>query len=65
MGNDNHVAVSHKLGGVQGRVGGPLVMMKEPVVVMPKFRPFSLHILSSKELRSKLCGNAAHVQIFC
>jgi hypothetical protein len=35
MGNDNHVAVSHKLCGFQGRVGGHIVVMKEPVVVAP------------------------------
>jgi hypothetical protein len=29
MGNDNHVAVSHKLGGFQGRVGGRIVVMKK------------------------------------
>jgi hypothetical protein len=44
MGNDNHVVVSHKLCGFQGRVGG--LVMKEPVVVAPKFGPFSLHIFS-------------------
>jgi hypothetical protein len=45
MGNNNHVAVSHKLYGFQGRVGGRIVMM-EPVVVAPKFQSFSLHIFS-------------------
>jgi hypothetical protein len=45
MGNDNHVVVSHKLCGFQGHVGG-LVMMKEQVVVAPKFQSFSLHIFS-------------------
>jgi hypothetical protein len=44
MGNDNHVVVSHKVCGFQGRVGG--LVMKEPVVVAPKFGPFSLHIFS-------------------
>jgi hypothetical protein len=29
MGNDNHVVVSHKLCGFQGRMGGRVVMMKE------------------------------------
>jgi hypothetical protein len=46
MGNDNHVAVSHKLRGFQGHVGGRIVVMKEPVVVAPKFRSFSSHIFS-------------------
>jgi hypothetical protein len=41
MGNDNHVVVSHKLCGFQGHVGRHDVMMKEPVVVVPKFRSFS------------------------
>jgi hypothetical protein len=45
MGNDNHVVVSHKLYGFQGRVGRH-VMKKEPVVVAPKFWLFSSHIFS-------------------
>jgi hypothetical protein len=45
MGNDNHVVVSHKPCGFQGRVGGRIVM-KKPVVVAPKFRSFLLHIFS-------------------
>jgi hypothetical protein len=32
--------------GFQGNVGGRIVVMKEPVVVSPKFRSFSLHIFS-------------------
>jgi hypothetical protein len=40
MGNDNHVVVSHKLCGFQGCVGGRVAMLKEPVVVAPKFRSF-------------------------
>jgi hypothetical protein len=39
IGNDNHV-VGHKLCGFQWSVGGRVVM-KEPVVVAPKFRSFS------------------------
>jgi hypothetical protein len=46
MGNDNYVVVSHKLCGFQGCVGGRVFMMKEPLVVAPKFRSFSLHIFS-------------------
>jgi hypothetical protein len=46
MGNDNHVVISHKVCGFQGRVGRHVVMMKEPVVVAPKFWSFSLHIFS-------------------
>jgi hypothetical protein len=46
MQNDNHVIVSHELCGFEGRVGGRVVMMKEPVVVAPKFRSFSLHVFS-------------------
>jgi hypothetical protein len=46
MGNDNHVVVSPKLCGFQGRVGGHVVMMKEPAVVAPKFWSFSMHIFS-------------------
>jgi hypothetical protein len=46
MGNDNHVVVSYKLCGFQGRVGGRVVVMKEPVVVAPKFRSLSSHIFS-------------------
>jgi hypothetical protein len=45
MWNDNHVVVSHKLCGFQGRVGGRVVMM-EPVVVAPKFWSFSEHVFS-------------------
>jgi hypothetical protein len=44
MGNDNHVVVSHKLCGFQGRVGGRVVLMKEPVMVVPKFQSFLSHI---------------------
>jgi hypothetical protein len=46
MGKDNHVVVSHKLFGFQGHVGGCIVVMKEPVVVVPKLWFFSLHIFS-------------------
>jgi hypothetical protein len=46
MGNDNHVVVSHKLFDFQGCVGGCIVVMKEPVVVVPKFQSFSSHIFS-------------------
>jgi hypothetical protein len=45
MRNDNHVVVSHKLCGFQGCVGRHVVM-KEPVVVSPKFRSFLSHIFS-------------------
>jgi hypothetical protein len=45
MGNDNPV-VSHKPCGFQGHVGGHLVVMKEPVVVAPKFWSFLAHIFS-------------------
>jgi hypothetical protein len=45
MGTNSHIVVSHKLCGFQGFVGGRVVMM-EPVVVAPKFRAFSSHILS-------------------
>jgi hypothetical protein len=44
--NNNHVVVSYKLCGFRGCVGGRFVMMKEPVVVVPKFWCFSLHIFS-------------------
>jgi hypothetical protein len=46
MGNNNHVVVSQILCGFQGCVGGRIVVMKEPVVVEPKFQSFSLHIFS-------------------
>jgi hypothetical protein len=46
MGNDNHVVVSHKFWGFQGCAGGRIVMMKEPVVVAPKFWSFLSHIFS-------------------
>jgi hypothetical protein len=46
MANDNHVAVRHKHCGFQGRVGGRVVVKKEPVVVEPKLRSFSSHIFS-------------------
>jgi hypothetical protein len=46
IGKNNHVIVSHKLCGFQGCVGGRVVVMKELVVVSPKFRSFSLHIFS-------------------
>jgi hypothetical protein len=45
MGNDNHVGCLF-VSGVQGRVGGCVVVMKEPVVVVPKFWSFSSHIFS-------------------
>jgi hypothetical protein len=45
MGNDNHVVVSHKRCGLQGSVGGCVVVMKEPVVVAPNFWSSS-HIFS-------------------
>jgi hypothetical protein len=44
MRNNNHVVASHKLWGFQECVGGHVVMMKEPVVVAPKFQSFLLHI---------------------
>jgi hypothetical protein len=40
MGNDNHIVTSHKLCGFQERVGGHIVMMKEPVLIAPKFQSF-------------------------
>jgi hypothetical protein len=40
------VAVSHKLCGFQGHVGGCIVMMMEKVVISQKFWSFSLHIFS-------------------
>jgi hypothetical protein len=46
MGSNNHVVVSHKLSGFQGRVGRRVVMMKEAVVVARNFRYFSSHIFS-------------------
>jgi hypothetical protein len=46
MGNDNRVVVSHKLCGFQGRVGRRIVMMKEPVVVAPKYQSFLSHLFS-------------------
>jgi hypothetical protein len=46
MGNDNHVVVSYKLSGFQGHVGRCVVMMKEPVVVVPEFCSFSSHLFS-------------------
>jgi hypothetical protein len=46
MGNENHVVGSHKLCGFQGCVGGRIVVMKEPVVVVPKFQSFLSHIFS-------------------
>jgi hypothetical protein len=44
MGNDNHI-VGHNLCGFQVPVGGRIVM-KEPVVVAPKFWFFWSHIFS-------------------
>jgi hypothetical protein len=38
--------VSCKLCGFQGRVGGRIVVMKEPVLIAPKFWSFSSHIFS-------------------
>jgi hypothetical protein len=46
MGNDNHVVVSHNVCGFQGCVGGRVVVMKEPVVVVLKLWSFSSHIFS-------------------
>jgi hypothetical protein len=46
MGNDKHVVVSHKLCGFQGHVDGHVVLMKEAVVVAPKFRSFLSYIFS-------------------
>jgi hypothetical protein len=45
MGNNNHV-VSHRLCGFQRCLNRRVVVMKEPVVVTPKFRSFSSHIFS-------------------
>jgi hypothetical protein len=44
VGNDNHVVVSYKLCGFQGSVGRHIFVMKEPVVVAPKFKSFSSHV---------------------
>jgi hypothetical protein len=47
MGNDNHVVVGHKFCGFQGYVGRHVVIMKEPVEVVPKLCSFlSTHFLS-------------------
>jgi hypothetical protein len=46
MGNNNHVVVSHKLCGLQGHIGGRVVLMKEPIAIAPKFWSFSSHIFS-------------------
>jgi hypothetical protein len=46
MGNDNHATVSHKLCGFQRCVGRRIVVMKEPVMVAPKFWSFLWHIFS-------------------
>jgi hypothetical protein len=46
MGSNNHVVVRHKLCGFQGCVSRHVVVMKEPVVVAPKFWSFSSHIFS-------------------
>jgi hypothetical protein len=51
MGNDNRVAVSQKLCGFQGLVRGRIVVMKEPVVVAPKFR-FFRRTFSLKRLKT-------------
>jgi hypothetical protein len=49
----NHVVVSHKLCGFQGCVGVCVIVMKEPVVVMPKFGLFVAHFLASLSRHSK------------
>jgi hypothetical protein len=59
MGNDNHVVVSHKLCGFQGSVGG-CVVMKEPVLVAPKFWYFSLHIFSQESQNVTVCVRVDH-----
>jgi hypothetical protein len=49
MGNKNHVVVvvvGHKVCCFQGCLGRHIVMMKEPVVVAPKFQSFSSHTFS-------------------
>jgi hypothetical protein len=46
MRNENHVVVSHKLCGFQECVGERVVMLKEQVVVVLKFRSFSSYIFS-------------------
>jgi hypothetical protein len=46
MGNDNHVVVGRKLCGFQRHMGGRFVVMKEQVVVVPKFPSFSSRIFS-------------------
>jgi hypothetical protein len=51
MENDNHVVVGHKLCGFPGRVGRRVVVMKEAVVVAPKFQFFH-HIFSLKHLKT-------------
>jgi hypothetical protein len=50
MGNDNHIVVSHKVCGFQGRMGGRIVMM-EPVVFAPKFGCFH-HTFSLRCLKT-------------
>jgi hypothetical protein len=51
MGNANHVVASHKLCSFQGCMGGRVVVMKESVVVAPKFQVFVAHFLSSVSKR--------------
>jgi hypothetical protein len=59
MGKDNHLVVSHNLCGFQGRVGGLIVMMKEPIVDAPKIRYFSSHIFfqASQNITVKVRGD--------
>jgi hypothetical protein len=53
MGNDNHIVVSHKLCGFQGRVGGRIVVMKEPVVVAVIFVAHFLSNVSERHSKSQ------------
>jgi hypothetical protein len=62
MRNDNHVVVSHKLRWFQGHVGGRDVVLREPVVVAPKFPSFSSHIFSqaSENVTVKIGDKRTH-----
>jgi hypothetical protein len=64
MGNNNHVVVSHKLCGLQGRVGGRVVVMKEQCSACSNFllrSPGKLHNWSQRCLRAHgLFGDSLH-----
>jgi hypothetical protein len=56
MGHNHHFVFYQKLLNAQGRVGGGVVMVQEPIPILPLFWTFSSHALmqSSQHIETKL-----------